>query len=124
MAPVEQPLRCLAVRVIFDDAGEIDGLELESYLNDVAGSHQWLSTTEWLFVDPPTEAGGKVTVPVVVPEATATKAILADLTSEPNRIVFDHQVTPAEARKWRWVAFQVAPNPQGQGYFPWERINA
>lgn len=124
MAPVEQPLRCLAVRVVLDETGEIDGIEMEAFLNEVAGPHQWLSTTEWLFVEPPMEAGKGVTVPVVIPEAVATKAILADLTTEPNRIVFDHQVSPAEARKWRWVAFQVAPNPQAQGYFPWERLNA
>lgn len=124
MAPVEQPLRCLAVRVVLDETGEIDGIEMEAFLNDVAGPHQWLSTTEWLFVEPPVEAAGEITVPVVVPEAVATKAILADLTTEPSRIVFDHQVSPAEARKWRWVAFQVAPNAQGQGYFPWEHINA
>lgn len=124
MAPVEQPLRCLAVRVAFDETGEIDSIEMEAFLNDVAGPHQWLSTTEWLFVEPPVEAAGEIIIPVVVPEAVATKAILADLTTEPNRIVFDHQVSPAEARKWRWVAFQVAPNRQGQGYFPWERVNA
>lgn len=124
MTPVEQPLRCLAVRVVLDEAGEIDGLELEAYLDDVAGHNLWLTTTEWLFVDPPSESGEDVTVPVVVPEGVATKAILADLTSEPNRIVTDHQVTPAEARKWRWVAFQVAPNPQGQGVFPWEAADA
>lgn len=124
MPPVEAPLRCLAVHVVSDEMGEIDGIELEAFLNDVAGRHQWLSTTEWLFVAPPVEADGKPTVPVVMPEGVATKAILADLTSEPNRIVIDHQVTPAEARKWRWVAFQIAPNAQGQGRFPWERLNA
>ena len=124
MSPHEEPLRCLAIHVVLGPKGEIDGAELEAFLNDVAGPHQWLSTTEWLFVDPPAEADGWPTVPVVMPEGVATKAILADLTSEPNRIVIDHQVTPAEARKWRWVAFQIAPNPQGQGYFPWERINA
>lgn len=124
MAPVEQPLRCLAVRVVLDETGEIDGIEMEAFLNDVAGPHRWLSTTEWLFLEPPVEAAGEITVPVVVPEAVATKAILADLTTEPNRIVFDHQVSPAEVRKWRWVAFQVAPNSHGQGYFPWERFDA
>lgn len=121
--PVEQPLRCLAVRVVLDDAGEIDGIELEAFLNSAAGP-QWLSTTEWLFVDPPAEAGGEITVPVVMPEAMAVRAVLADLTNEPRRIVFDHATTPSETRKWRWIAFQVAPNPQGQGRFPWERLNA
>lgn len=124
MAPLEAPLRCLAVRAVVDEAGEIDGLELELFLNDVAGPHQWLSTTEWLFTDPPAEAAGEITVPVVVPEAIAIKAILADLTSERPRILFDHATSPAETRKFRWVSFQVAPNPQGQGRFPWERLNA
>lgn len=124
MAPVEKPLRCLAVRVALDDAGEIDGFELEAFLNDVAGPHRWLSTTEWLFVDPPVEAEERVTVPVVMPDEIAVRAILADLTNDPQRIIFDLPTTPAETRKWRWVAFQVAPNPQGQGRFPWERFNA
>lgn len=124
MAPLEAPLRCLAVRVLLDDAGEIDGLELEGFLNQIAGRHQWLSTTEWLFVEPPVEAGGELTVPVVMPEPVAVKAVLNDLTNEQERIVFDQLTTPAETRKWRWVAFQVAPNTQGQGCFPWERLNA
>lgn len=124
MAPLEAPLRCVAVRVLMDDAGEIDGLELEAFLNDVVGPHQWLSTTEWLFVEPPVEAGGKLTVPVVMPEAVAVKAVLHDLTKEAKRILFDHATTPGETRKWRWVAFQTAPNAQGQGRFPWERLNA
>ena len=124
MAPEEAPLRCLAVRVLLDGAGELDGLELEGFLNQIAGQHQWLSTTEWLFVEPPMEADGKLTVPVVMPEAIAVKAILHDLTNEPPRILFDHAVSPAETRKWHWVAFQTAPKPQGQGYFPWECIHA
>lgn len=124
MAPLEVPLRCLAVRAVLDKAGEIDDLELAAFLNEVAGPHQWLSTTEWLFVEPPVEAGGEPTVPVVMPEAVAVKAVLHDLTTEPQRIVFDHATSPGETRKWRWVAFQVAPNPHGQGQFPWERLNA
>lgn len=124
MAPEEAPLRCLAVRAVVDEAGEIDGLELEVFLNDVAGPHQWISTTEWLFISPPVEAAGEITVPVVVPEAIAIKAILADLTSDPNRIMFDHAMTGAEKRKWRWVSFQMAPNSQARGQFPWERFNA
>lgn len=124
MAPLETPLRCLAVRAVVDKAGEIDGLELEAFLDDMAGHHQWLSTTEWLFVEPPIEAGGDITVPVVMPEAIAVKAVLNDLTNEPPRILFDHATSPAETRKWRWVAFQTAPNAQGQGRFPWERVNA
>ena len=124
MAPEEAPLRCLAVRAVADEAGEIDCLELELFMNAVAGPHQWISTTEWLFISPPAEAAGEITVPVVVPEAIAIKAILADLTNAPQRIVFDHATTPGETRKWRWVAFQTAPNAQGQGRFPWERFNA
>lgn len=124
MAPEEAPLRCLAVCAVVDEGGEIDGLELEIFMNDVAGPHQWISTTEWLFVSPPAEAAGDITVPVVVPEATAIKAILADLTNEPQRILFDHVTSPGETRKWRWVAFQTAPNAQGQGRFPWERLDA
>ncbi len=124
MAPEEAPLRCLTVRAVVDERGDIDGLELELFMNSVAGHHQWISTTEWLFVEPPQEAAGDITVPVVVPESIATKAILADLTSNPNRIIFDHATTPGETRKWRWVAFQTAPNAQAQGRFPWERSNA
>ena len=124
MAPVEQPLRCLAVRVVLDDAGEIDGIELEAFLNKVAGRHQWLSTTEWLFVDPPAEVRDWPTAPVAMPEDVAVRAILEDLTNNPPRILFDHATSPAETRKWRWVAFQIAPNPQGQGRFPWERLDA
>ena len=124
MAPLEAPLRCLAVRAVVNEAGEIDGLELEAFLNDCVGRQQWLSTTEWLFVEPPVEAGGKLTVPVVMPEAIAVKAVLHDLTNEPQRILFDHATTLGETRKWRWVAFQTAPNAQGQGRFPWERLNA
>lgn len=124
MAPLEAPLRCLAVRVLLDDAGEIDGLELEGFLNQIAGRHQWLSTTEWLFVEPPVEAGEESTVPVVVLETVAVKAVLNDLTNEPPRILFDHATSPSETRKWRWVAFQTAPNAQSQGRFPWEYMHA
>lgn len=124
MAPLEAPLRCLAVRVVLDEAGEIDGLDLEAFLNDCVGRHQWLSTTEWLFVEPPVEAGREPTVPVVVLETVAVKAVLNDLTNEPPRILFDHATSPAETRKWRWVAFQTAPNSQGQGRFPWECTDA
>jgi len=124
MPPEEAPLRCLAVRAVVDEAGEIDGLELELFMNKVAGPHQWISTTEWLFTDPPAEAAGEITVPVVVPEAIAIKAILADITNEPQRILFDQATSSGLTRKWRWVSFQVAPNPQGLGKFPWERLNA
>lgn len=119
--PSHEHLRCLAVRALKDVEGEIDNIEFEAFMNDVAGRHQWISTTEWLFVDPPTEADGYTTLPVILPESLAVKAVLADLTNEPQRILTDHKVTPAEGRKWRWVAFQIAPNERGQGIFPWER---
>lgn len=119
-----EPLRCLAVRILKDANGDIDNTEFEAFLDEVAGRHQWLSTTEWLFVEPPAEADGFETQPVVMPQDAAVKAILADLTNADPRILTDHLVTPAEGRKWRWVAFQVAPNDQGEGFFPWERINA
>lgn len=119
-----EPLRCLAVRVLKDAEGEIDNIEFEAFLNEVAGRHGWISTTEWLFVDPPMEADGYETIPVVLPERIAVKAILADLTNPERRILTDHKVTPGEGRKWRWVAYQIAPHPQGQGYFPWELVDA
>lgn len=121
MAPFEEPLRCLAVSVVLDEAGEVDGIELEAFLNHVAGRHQWLSTSEWLFVEPPVEADGHVTVPVVMSEGRAVQAILNDLTNEPQRIIFDLPTTSAETRKWRWVAFK---SEQGQGRFPWEAAHA
>lgn len=122
MEPVEEPLRCLAVRVVYDATGEIDSTELENYLNRVIGPNQWLSTTEWLFIEPPSPEDEAVTVPVVVPERLVGRAIQNDRPS--LRIIFDHRITPAETRKWRWVAFQIAPNAQGQGRFPWEAVDA
>lgn len=124
MAPYEEPLRCLAVVAKLDDSGAIDSVELEGFLNDMAGPRQWLATAEWLFVEPPAEVAGALTVPVAVPEDIAVRAILNDLTNEPRRILFDHATSSSETRKWRWVAFQVAPNPEGKGIFPWERTDA
>lgn len=122
MEQVEEPLRCLAVRVVFDAKGEIDSTELESYLNRVVGQSQWLSTTLWLFIEPPSPEDEAVTVPVVVPERIVGRAIKND--GPRRRILFDHRTTSAETRKWRWVAFQIAPNPEGQGRFPWETVDA
>ncbi|MGX1802016.1 hypothetical protein ACWIDJ_06770, partial [Brevundimonas naejangsanensis] len=68
MEQVEEPLRCLAVRVVFDATGEIDSTELENYLNRVVGPSQWLSTTQWLFIEPPSPEDEAITVPVVVQE--------------------------------------------------------
>lgn len=124
MAPTEAPLRCLTVRAVVDERGDIDGLELELFMNAVAGPRKWISTAEWLFVEPPLEAAGEITVPVVVPEAVAVKAILADLTNEPRRILFDLPTTGAETRKWRFIAFCSATNIQGKGVFPWETLDA
>lgn len=107
---------------MLDEAGEIDGLELEVFMNDLAGPHQWL-TTEWLFENPPAEADGEITVPVVVPEAIAVKAIVADLTNDPPRILFDHALSGGQTRKWRWVASHTA-REQGRGRFPWEAVDA
>lgn len=120
----DQPLRCLAVRVLKDANGGIDNTEFEAFLDEVAGRHQWISTTEWLFVEPPVEADGFESQPVLMPQNAAVKAVLADLTNPEPRILTDHLVTPGEGRKWRWVAFQIVPAPQGQGLFPWEMAYA
>ncbi len=122
MEQVEEPLRCLAVRVVFDAKGEIDSTELEKYLNRVVGQSQWLSTTQWLFIEPPSAEDEEITVPVVVPERIVGRAIRND--GPRRRILFDYRTTSAETRKWRWVASQIAPNPEGQGRFPWEAIDA
>ena len=121
MAPDEPALRCLAVAVRLDVKNEIDHLELTHLLDDFAGPGQWMTTLEWLFVEPPQSATGEVTAPVALPEDIAVKAILADLTDEPQRIFFDHAMSPAEIRRWRWAAFQMDQNPEGRGRFPWER---
>lgn len=111
-----EPLRCLAVRVLKDSDGQIDSIEFESFLNDVAGRHRWLSTTEWLFVDPPVEADGLETQPVLMPELIAVKAIVADLANPEPRILMDHKLSHREERKWRWAASHIV----GQKHFPWE----
>jgi hypothetical protein len=120
LAPDEPALRCLAVAVRFDAKYEIDRLELTHLLDDLAGPGQWMTTLEWVFVEPPQSATGEVTAPVALPEGVAVKAILADMTSEPQRILFDHAMTPAEIRRWRWAAFQMDQNNEGRGSFPWE----
>lgn len=120
MAPDEGPLRCLAVSVTHDAKGRIDSFELEYLMDDLAGPGQWISTGEWLFIDPPMDVTDQITAPVVLPEATAIKAILADLTNAPSRIITDYALTPGEVRKWRWLAFQRSHNTEGRGVFPWE----
>lgn len=124
MAPNELPLRCLAVRIVHDANGEIDKSELEVLLNHLAGKDQWITADQWLFIDPPPEAAGEVTLPVVMPVDAAIRAILNDLTEEPPRIVTDYQTTPAETRRWRWLASHVYSHAGGKGHFPWETANA
>lgn len=63
MAPDEFPLRCLAARVAHDLGGEIDTLEREAFLNEVAGSGHRISAQQWLITDPPAEVEGEVTLP-------------------------------------------------------------
>lgn len=120
MAPDDVPMRCLAVSVTFDANGDIDSLELAQLLDGIAGPGQRITTTEWLFIEPPALVAGETTAPVALPESVAVRAILNDLTNAPQRILFDHAMTPAEMRKWRWAAFQVEQNPEGRGRFPWE----
>lgn len=120
LAQHESALRCLAVAVRLDAKNEIDRLELTHLLDSLAGPGLWMTTLEWLFVEPPQSAAGQVTAPVALPEGIAVKAILADLTNEPQRILFDHVMTSAEIRRWRWAAFQMDQNNEGHGRFPWE----
>lgn len=124
MAPDENPLRCLAVRVTRDAAGQINLTEVASFLDEVAGEGQWISSEEWLFIDPPLEAAGEVTLPAVMPMPAATRAVLHDLTNDPPRIVIDYQTTPAETRRWRWYASLDRPGGIGPSLFPWERADA
>lgn len=121
MAPDEDPLRCLAVRVTHDATGEIDTLELEVFLNEIAGEDQWITADQWLFIDPPAEVEGASTLPVVMPTAAAVRAVLHDLTKRPPRILTDYQTTPAETRRWRWLASQIQTFGGGKSLFPWER---
>lgn len=120
MAPEEHPLRCLAVIVVTDETGKVDTLELERFMDEVAGPGRWMSTIEWLFLEPPQSVPGQFTAPVALPDEIAVRAILNDLTNEPQRILIDHAMSPGEIRKWRWAAYQINPRPQGQGLFPWE----
>lgn len=120
MAPKELPLRCLSVRVHQAPNGELDCLELAQFLNEVAGRGEWISASDWLFTDAPVATSGHLTLPVVTTNDTAVRVIVADLGAVEQRIIHDHAVTGAEARRWRWLAFQNNPNSQGKGFFPWE----
>lgn len=124
MAPDELPLRCLAVRVTHDATGEIDRPELEAFLNDVAGESQWIAAGQWLFIDPPAVVGAEATVPVVMPTDAAVRAVLNDLTNVQPRIVADYQTTPAETRRWHWLASQIQSFAAGKALFPWEAPDA
>lgn len=121
MAAVENPLRCLALRVQPDRAGVIDLVEVASYLDEIAGERQWMTAEQWLFIDPPAEAEGGTTLPVVMPVGAATRAVLNDLTGEPPRIVTDYQMSPAETRRWRWYASLSHPADLPKSLFLWER---
>lgn len=120
MAPEELPLRCLSVRVHHAPDGEIDCLELAQYLNEIAGQREWIGASDWLFTDAPAAKSGHLTLPVVTSDDTAVRVIVADLGASEQRILYDHAVVGAEARRWRWLAFQANPNSQGKGFFPWE----
>jgi hypothetical protein len=54
-------MRCPVVRVPNDQAGEINALELEALLNEVAGSGQRISAQQGLFINPPAEIKGEAT---------------------------------------------------------------
>ena len=118
MTTVEAPLRCLAVSVGFDPSGQIDGLELEAFLDEFAGRSQWLADNERKFAEPPLQAGAWATVAVVLPEAIAALAISADALNDPPRVLHEHTIAYDEAEKWR------ALNRQCSGRFPWESVDA
>lgn len=61
MPPDGFPMRCPVVRVPNDQAGEINALELEALLNEVAGSGQRISAQQGLFINPPAEIKGEAT---------------------------------------------------------------
>lgn len=60
-APDEFPLTGLVVRVSHNPGGEIDTLELEASLSEVAGSGHRISAQQGLFIDLPAEVKGEVT---------------------------------------------------------------
>lgn len=120
MTPVQQPLRCLAVRIQHVSDGQIDSTELHKYMDELAGRDRWISANEWLFVEAPPEALPHNTLPVVIPDVDAARIIVADLANGSPRVLHDHKVTGAEARRWRWLASQNTRTDGGQGFFPWE----
>jgi hypothetical protein len=99
--------------------GEIDTDELEGFLDRTAGPRQWLMTSVWLFACPPVVIRPRfMSVPVICPEASATRLKLAECEDRPARVFGEHLVGEVELRGWRWVAGQV--HPQFSGRFPWE----
>ena len=124
MVPLNQPMRCFAMRVDHSPTGDLDTLGLENFLDRAVGSNQWLMTTEWLFTEPPDEEEHGQTVPVLVPEEVAVRLLLTDLEGPIQRVVSDHPVFGVEGRRWRWAAFVARPNDQHKAYFPWESAHA
>ena len=122
MAPVEAPLRCLAVHVGLTPTGKIDRSELEACLDDLVGHGQWLSSTDWMFAAPPAEVRCWATVPVVLPEMVAALAIKADASNDPPRILHDYALSPSEEQKW--LAAQAALKSGGNDRFQWGRAYA
>lgn len=117
-------MRCFAMRVDHLPNGDFDTNALEWFLDTAIGANQWLMVTEWLFTDPPDEEEHGQTVPVLVPEDVAARLVLTDLEGPTPRVVSDHPVVGAHARRWRWAAFARQPNDQAKGRFPWELPNA
>lgn len=111
----------LAVRCQIQRNGEIDAHELESYLNEALGAHQWLTTSQWLFAKPPvTTRPGVHLVPVVCRRDAARRLRQLDAYRPAQRVMAEEVLCEVETRQWRWVAFQIWPNARGAGIFPWE----
>ena len=101
MSPHEEPLRCLAVHALLGRRGGIDGVELEAFLNEIAGPHKWLSTTEWLFVEPPAEVGGRLRSPEWDSARDAAQAILRN-DAELLNLLVKHELLPeGGVRGWK-----------------------
>jgi hypothetical protein len=76
-------------------------------------------TSVWLFARAPVVIRPRfMCVPVICPEAVATRISLAECEDRLPRVFGEHVVGAVELRGWRWVAGQVYP--QFGGRFPWE----
>lgn len=76
-------------------------------------------TSVWLFARAPVVVRPRfMSVPVICPEASATRLKLAECEDRPPRLFGEHVIEAVELRGWRWVAAQVYP--QFGGRFPWE----